>query len=66
METPSATISEVHTKYHIVSGRKLIEDLYDDEVNKEAPKSTDVTFHEKTPKHRRATTVIIGTMKSSE
>lgn len=66
MENLYAKILEVHTKHHIVSGRKLLEDLYD-EVNKnEAPKSTVVTIHEKTPKHRRATTVIIGTTESSE
>lgn len=65
METLSAKILEVHTKHHIVSGRKLLEDLYD-EVNRDKVPTSTVTIHEKTPKHRRATTFIIGTTKSGE
>ena len=65
METPSVKILAVQTKHHIVSGRKLIEDLYG-EVNKDKAPTSIVTIHEKTPKHRRARTVIIGTTKSNE
>ena len=65
METPSVKILEVHTKHHIISGRKLLEDLFD-EVNKNKALTSTVTIHEKTPKHRRARTVIIGATKSNE